>query len=220
MPLGVIDCSFELGNVSFRNNLIVCRNLTQPLILGRDFLLQHHITIRYAENGKCVLAYQQQEIVVSIDIEERPQIFMAHSVTIPGRSLAIVSVYNNLSPHQSGSLCEIELSDTVKNRHPNICIIPMIHNIDVHRTDHLPLAVVNLATDDISFLRGELMGSMQMQSLGILEIITETSTEPSSIICEDIFNEVLNEQEKEKEKINIEKRFITSPADIDVHRKV
>ena len=219
-PLGVINCSFELGNIQFMNNLVVCQNLTRPLILGRDFLLQHHITVHYAENGKCVLAYQQQDIVASIDIEERPQIFMAHSVTIPGRSLAIISVYNNVSLHQSGSLYEIVPSDTVKNRHPNICIIPMIHNVDVHRMDHLPLVVINLATDDISFLRGELMGTMQIQSLEISEIIMETSTEPSSIICEDIVNEVLNEQEKEKEKIDIEKRFITSPADIDFHRKV
>ena len=83
---------------------------------------------------------------------------MAHSVTIPGRSLAIVSVYNNLSPHQSGSLYEIEPSDTIKNRHPNICIISMIHNVDVHRTDHLPLVVVNLATDDISFFKWRVNG--------------------------------------------------------------
>ena len=33
-------------------------------------------------------------------------------------------------------------------------------------------------------------------------------------------NEVLNEQEKEKEKIDIEKRFITSPANIEIHRRV
>ena len=188
--------------------------------MGRDFLLQHHITVCYAENGKCVLAYQQQELVASIDIEERPQVYMAQSVTIPGRSLAIVSVYNNLSPHQSGSLYEIEPSDTIKNRHPNICIIPMIHNIDVHRMEHLPLVVINLANDDISFIKGELMGTMQIQSLEISEIITETSTEPSSVVYEDIVNEVPNEQEKEKKKINTEKKFITSPADIDVHRKV
>ena len=145
---------------------------------------------------------------------------MAHSVTIPDRSLAIVLVYNDLNPHQSGSLYEIVPSDTIMNKHPNICIIPMIHNVDVHRTEHLPLVVINLATDDISFLRGDLMGSMQIQSLDILEIITETSTEPSSIVCEDMFNEVLNEQEKEKEMIDIEKRFIISPADIEIHRKV
>ena len=65
-PLGMIHCSFELGNIRFHSNLIVCRNLTRPLILGRDFLLQYHITVRYDENGKCVLDYQQQELVASI----------------------------------------------------------------------------------------------------------------------------------------------------------
>ena len=73
-PLGVINCSFELGNLRFMNSLVVCRNLTHPLILGRDFLMQHHITIRYTDNGKCVLAYQQQDIVASIELEEKPQI--------------------------------------------------------------------------------------------------------------------------------------------------
>ena len=53
-PFGMIHCSFELGNIRFHGNFIVCKNLTQPLILGRDFLLQHHITIHYAENSKCV----------------------------------------------------------------------------------------------------------------------------------------------------------------------
>ena len=64
------------------------------------------------------------------------------------------------------------------------------------------------------------MGFMQIQSLEISEIMTETSTEPSSIIYEDNINEVLKESEGEVEKENIEKKFITSPADIEVHRKV
>ena len=92
-PLGMIHCSFELGIIRFRSNLIVCRNLTCPLILGRDFLLQHQITVQYAVNGKCVLDYQQQELVASIDIEDKPQISMAPSVTIPRRTLAIVCMY-------------------------------------------------------------------------------------------------------------------------------
>ena len=39
------------------------------------------------------------------------------------------------------------------------------------------------------------MGFMQIQSLGISEIMNETSTEPSSIILEDDDKEVLNKQE-------------------------
>ena len=89
-PLGMIHCSFELGKIIFHSNLIICRNLTQPLILGRDFLLQHYITVCYAIDRKCVLDYNQQELVASIDIEDRPQLNMTYSVTIPGRMLAIV----------------------------------------------------------------------------------------------------------------------------------
>ena len=58
---------------------------------------------------------------------------------------------------------------------------------------------------------------MQNQSLDISKIMTETSTEPSPIIFEDDNKEVLYKQKRE---VNEEKRFITSPADIEVHRKV
>ena len=40
-------------------------------------------------------------VLASFDIGDRPQLNMTHSVTIPGRTLAIVCVYNNLDPKQS-----------------------------------------------------------------------------------------------------------------------
>ena len=219
-PLGVIHCSFELGKITFHNNLIVCRNLTQPLILGRDFLLQHNITVRYAANGKCILDYQQQELLAATDLENEPQLYVTHSMNIPGRTLAIVCVHNDLDPKQSGSLYEVEPNEMVNEKYPNLCIIPMIHKVDVHRTKHLPLVVINLATDDINLSKGESVGFMHIQSLEISEIMTETSTEHSSITYEDNVNGVLQETEGEVKKENIEKKFITSPADIEVHRKV
>ena len=169
--------------------------------MGRDFLLQHHITVHYAADGKCILDYQQQELVASIDIEEKPQLNITHSVTVPGRTLAIVCIYNNLDPNQSGSLYEIEPNDMLNEKYPNLCVIPVIHNVDVHRTEHLPLVVIKFASDDIYLSKGETMGVMQIQSLEISEIMTETSTEPSSIICEDDNNEVLNMQENSKRKM-------------------
>ena len=61
------------------------------------------------------------------------------------------------------------------------------------------------------------MGFMQNQSLDISEIVTETSTELSPIMLEDNDKEVLQEQEGEV-NIKMEKRFITSPADIEVEK--
>ena len=219
-PLGIIHCSFKLGKITFNNNLIVCRNLTRPLILGRDFLIQHNITVRYAADGKCILDYQQQELIASIDIENKPQLYVTHSVDIPGRTLAIVCIHNNLNPKQSGSLYEIEPNEMIVEKYPNLCVIPMIHNVDVHRTEHLPLVVINFAMDDVNLSKGESMGYMCIQPLEISEIMTETSTEPSFLICEDDEKEVLNRQEEDFVKEKVEKKFITSPADIEVHRKV
>ena len=144
---------------------------------------------------------------------------MAYSVTLPGRSLAIVCIYNNLDPDQSGHIYEIEPSQYLNEKYPNLCVIPMIHNVDVHKTENVPLVVINLSSDDVYLLKGETMGFMQNQSLDISEIMTETSTEPSPIILEDDDKEVLHEQEGEV-NIDLEKKFITSPADIEVHRKV
>ena len=96
----------------------------------------------------------------------------------------------------------------------------MIHNVDVHKTENVSLVVINLSTDDVYHLKGEIMGFMQNQSLDILEIVTETSTEPLPIILEDDDKEVLPKLNGEVNTENIEKRFITSPANIEVHRKV
>ena len=203
-PLGLINCSFELGNIRFNNELIVCRNLTRPLILGRDFLIQNHITIQYADDGKCILEYQQHELVAAIDIEEKTHLNLTYSVSLPGRSIAIICTYNNLDPNQSGSIYEIEPSPHLYETYPNLCVIPMIHNVDVHQTENVSLVVINLSSNEVYLLKGETMGFMQNHSLDISEVITETSTEPSPIIFEDDDREVLDKQEGEVNKKNIE----------------
>ena len=67
-PLGIVNCTLKLGKTTFDNDFIVCQNLTRPLILGKDFLMKNHITVRYAENGKCILNFQQEEMVATVDI--------------------------------------------------------------------------------------------------------------------------------------------------------
>ena len=74
----------------------------------------------------------------------------------------------------------------------------MIHNVDTHKTENLPLVVINFLADAISLLKGEIMGFMQNQSLDISEIVTETSMEPSSILLEeDNDKDVLQDKREE-----------------------
>ena len=120
-----------LGDITFNCDFIVCKNLTRPLILGRDFLIQNHISVRYSENGKCILDHKQQELVASICVETKPQLSLANPMTLPGRTLAVVHVNNNWNPEQSGQLYEIEPNYLLANEYPNLCIIPMIPNVEI-----------------------------------------------------------------------------------------
>ena len=38
-PIGLVNCTFELGGTKFSGDFIVCKNLTMPLILGTDVLI-------------------------------------------------------------------------------------------------------------------------------------------------------------------------------------
>ena len=196
-PIGLVNCTFMLGDTTFTCDFIVCKNLTRPLILGRDFLIQNHISVRYSENGKCILDHQHQELVAVINVEVKLHLSLASSMSLPGRTLAVIYINNNLTHEQSGHLYEIELNYLLTNEYPNLCIIPMIHNVDLHKTENVPLVVINLLTDSIYLYKGEIMGFMQRQSLDLSEIVTETSTEPCPILLkEDNDTEGSKEQNK------------------------
>ena len=96
-PVGLVNCTFMLGDTLFNFDFIVSKNLTRPLILGRDFLIQEHIAVRYSEDGKCILDHQQQELVAATDMEIRPHLSLINSTSLPGRTLAVIYVNNNLT---------------------------------------------------------------------------------------------------------------------------
>ena len=77
-------------------------------------------------------------------------------MTLPGRTLAVVYVNNNLNPKQSGQLYEIEPNYLWTNEYPNLYIIPMIHNMDIHKTEDVPLVVVNFQQTVLIFLKERL----------------------------------------------------------------
>ena len=73
-PVGLVNCTFELGKNEFDSDYKVCKNLTRLLILGRDFLIRNNVSVRYSENRKCILDYQQQELIASLNVEKKTPI--------------------------------------------------------------------------------------------------------------------------------------------------
>ena len=70
-------------------------------------------------------------------------------MTLPRRALANIHVNNNLKPEESGQMYEIEPNYLLTEEYPNLYIIPMMHNVDVHKTENVPLVVINFSTDSV-----------------------------------------------------------------------
>ena len=87
----------------------------------------------------------------------------------------------------------------------------MLHKVKGIKQKCIPLALLNLAEDESIFLKkGEILGHLE-----------PSSTEIGEIMKEDWSNQVeSDEEEEENTKIPFEKKFITSPAEVNTHRKV
>ena len=77
----------------------------------------NQIAVRYSDQGKCILDHQQHELVATTDMEVKPHLILAISITILGRTLAVVQVDSTLTKEQSGYLYEIEPNHLLMNEH-------------------------------------------------------------------------------------------------------
>ena len=184
-PLGLVKCTVLLGDTPFEYSFIVGRNLTRPLILGRDFLVQNQIAVRYSDKGNCILDLSQHELVVAVEVEVKPHLILVNSVSIPGRNLTVIQVDSTLTKEQNGYIYEIKHNSLLMNKQPNLYIIPTIHKVDVYKPDNVPFVAINLSSDSTYLPKGEVMGFMHCQSLDVSEQVTGTSTEPSSVILDE-----------------------------------
>ena len=71
------------------------------------------------------------------------------------------------------------------------------------------MALINLNKDERIFLKkGEILGCLEPSPIEVTEIVKEEH------------NDMDEENEKEDESIPLEKKFITSPAEVNTHRKM
>ena len=131
--------------------------------------MRNQVTVRYLEDGKCILDDHQEELIASLEITNKPELRTMASVLLPGRTLAVIQVNSNLEPERNGQIYEIESNITLSEKYPNLYIVPMLHNVDTYTTGSVPLVLINFSDDDISFLKGEILGFLQNQSLDNLK---------------------------------------------------
>ena len=126
-------------------------------------------------------------------------------INIPGRNLAVVSVLLDTKALQEHQVYEVKPNLLLTNEHPNLVVLPMLHLVQREKHDSIPVALINLNEDERIFLKKE-------EILGCLE--------PSPIEVTEIVKEEGGEIGEEDESIPLKKKFITSPAEVNTHRKM
>ena len=103
-PIGFTTCKLTLGNKTFESDLIVCKHLMRPLILGRDFIYENELKVFYAKNGDCKLEYKNEEFVATVDLKNELALSLEGGVNIPPRNIAILNVSSNLEEEDTGQI--------------------------------------------------------------------------------------------------------------------
>ena len=203
-PIGITECEFKIGTKEYKNDFIVCKNLVQPCILGTDFLRKHGIWTGWSPTGKVQLISQQKFLVESLEVLMKgPMIHNRQGINIPGRNLAVVSVLLNSEALQENQVYKVKPNILLTNEHPNLIVLPMLHLVKKEKYGTIPVALINLNEDDKIFLKkGEILGCLEPSPIEVTEIIQEEHDDTG----------------EEDESIPLEKKFITSPAEVNTHR--
>ena len=99
MPgMGFLTCDLGIGGETYKQQFIVCQQLTPGIILGRDFLSRNQLGITWGPEGTLQLRDEQDPSVQATEEVTNPTVQLAAKTVIPPRSLVLVTVITTL-PH-------------------------------------------------------------------------------------------------------------------------
>ena len=210
-PKGLTTCEILIGKRKFRMEFIVCEKINRPCYLGLDFLRKYRIGLGWSPNGKFQLQFKKETLIESLDTHIiGPKILTKADIQIQPRALMVLDVQIDMTQATIGLIYDVMPNTLLKDENPNLITIPLLHNIESLEAQCVPYLVVNLSQDGIFLPKGRMMGHLEPTAMSVEELTTETALLGNKI-PEDILDD---------EAIPLEKKFITSPADVERHRKV
>ena len=219
--LGRAECTFTLGDRDYKMEFIVCKNLRRPAILGLDFLRQNRIGTTWTPTGTFALQRGEEILVESIEVcfeNTNPMITAYRHYTVPARSIMIVTAKANMQLQDQGRVFEVNATPSFMDKHPSMITLPVLHKTDQETRENVPYLLINLSMEDEEIEKGEELAEMRVCPYQLNEIETEqTDEEEINNIEED---KIFEQCDMFDDKTEVDKKFITSPAQIESQRKV
>ena len=210
MPgMGFLTCKLCIGGEMYKQQFIVCRQLTPGVILGRDFLSRKQLGITWGPEGILQLRDKQDLSVQIAEEITNPTVKLAAKTVIPSRSLALVTVSTTLPPCKDKTRFDFIPTQTHLHLGPNCVVYPLDYASIKGGLQRGLQVLINLGQQDVELQQGIVLGHFQ-----------KAQSEEIMITQEDIFGVNAEEPwapgEVEEEVLRGNgKGFITSPADID-----
>ena len=238
--LGRTKVQFKLGVTTYTSEFIVCRNLRRPAILGIDFLRKDRLGTTWTEEGKFALQKGDDILVESIEVffeDTYPKLKARKCMDIQARSIMIITMKADFQIQDQGKIFEVKPTEEFIINHPNLITLPIIHKTDTEKRENVPYLLINLANDDEHILKGEeiaIMEELMVKSDQIQkeadkqetkeQLKSDLKVRKNEIYFEEevnyMYEELVIEACKSDEEEQVEKKFITSPADVETQRKV
>ena len=125
MPgMGFLTCDLRIGGEMYKQQFIVCRQLTPGIILGRDFLSRNQLGITWGPEGTLQLRDKQDPSVQAAEEVANTTVQLAAKTIIPPRSLVLVTVSTILPPCKDKTHFHFVPTQTNFHLGPKLCCIP------------------------------------------------------------------------------------------------
>ena len=210
MPgMGFLTCNIQIGSEYYSQQFIVCKWLTPGLILGRDFLARNQLGITWGPEGVLQLRDDQNVQIQAMEETTVCSARLTANVTIPSRSLTVVTVRMVLPSCQNKTQFSFSPATAEKLLGPNCVIYPLNYATIKGGLQRGVQVLVNLGHQEIQLPEGLVLGQFQPMPDEEIKVTQEdlfgvNATEPW--ILDELGEEVLKGDSR---------GFITSPADID-----
>ena len=130
----------------------------------------------------------------------------------------IVTAKANMQLQDQGRVFEVNATPSFMDKHPSMITLPVLHKTDQETRENVPYLLINLSMEDEEIEKGEELAEMRVCPYQLNEIETEqTDEEEINNIEED---KIFEQCDMFDDKTEVDKKFITSPAQIESQRKV
>ena len=155
MPgMGFLMCNMHIGDVDYKQQFIVCRQLTPGIILDRDFLAKIQLGITWGPEGVLQLRDSKDIPIQTMEEVTTFPAVMTTKVVIPPRSVILVLALMTLP------LCDTKkrfdfIPEQMNHRlHPNCIIYPLDYATIRGGQQRGLQALINLGQQDIELQQG------------------------------------------------------------------